>query len=67
MSQRDSTQRPGRDDTPQEASALDELVDEASLQSFPCSDPPTFTTLHVGIPATPSDEDEPDHATPTSR
>jgi hypothetical protein len=37
--------------TPRGPATEDELVDEASLESFPCSDPPSFGPLRVGMPS----------------
>jgi len=50
----DPIEKPSGGDVPRGPSSLDDLVDEASLESFPCSDPPTFTSLHAGMPVAPA-------------
>src|SRR6478609_11999176 len=41
--------RPGAGQTP--SMAPKDPVDEADEETFPASDPPTFTTTHAGVPA----------------
>jgi hypothetical protein len=47
----DPTMKPSGGGQVEVSLELDALVDEASMQSFPCSDAPAFTTLRVGPPA----------------
>lgn len=60
MSKREGAERePKHRDREMEHGHDDKLVDEASLESFPASDPPPFSHSHAGTPSKDSDQPGP--------